>query len=138
MATARYGYATESGNQFNGEFRVPKRRSTKYSTCQAIPHHGFVFKAFTRDSLKPSNIRKQSVNKKLSTGAQLDGSTKAQLEPDPYLASGQQLPPALVRQFPSELFGKPIEDIDPYYADQQVNREIINFLSSLLPLLRCI
>lgn len=38
-------------------------------------------------------------------------------EPDPYLASGQQLPPVLARQFPPELVGKPIEDIDPFYAD---------------------
>lgn len=42
-------------------------------------------------------------------------------EPDPYLASGQQLPPALVRQMPAELIGKPIEDIDPFYADKEVS-----------------
>ena len=44
-------------------------------------------------------------------------------EPDPFLASGQQLPPALVRQMPPELVGKPIEDIDLYYADQEVSRQ---------------
>ena len=45
-------------------------------------------------------------------------------EPDPYLASGQQLPPALLRQMPPELVGKPIEDLDPYYADREVGARL--------------
>lgn len=125
MAIDRYGYANENGNQLAADdFHEPKRRSAKYSTCQTMPHHGFVFKAFTRESLKSKATRKKSTyDKKLSTGTQVDGAKSSSPPlPDPYLASGQQLPPALLRQFPSELFGKPIEDIDPYYADKQVSR----------------
>lgn len=48
-------------------------------------------------------------------------SNQSSREPDPYLASGQQLPPAIVRHLPKKLVGTPIEDIDPYYADREVS-----------------
>ncbi|KAG9508996.1 Sodium channel protein type 10 subunit alpha, partial [Fragariocoptes setiger] len=40
-------------------------------------------------------------------------------KPDPYLASGLQLPPAYQRQIPPELIGKPIEEIDRFYYDRE-------------------
>lgn len=103
----------------NHESNQDKRRTTKLYTA-AMPHHGFNFKAFTRESLVQIQKRKSSRAKKSSV-AHLDPFTRQRLEPDPYLASGQQLPRAVIGQMPAELIGKPIEDIDPYYADQEVS-----------------
>lgn len=122
---ARFGYANENGNErdtynYDQDDWHQKRRSTKYSTIGPnIPHHGFVFKAFTKESLIEK--RKSLATKKKSL-SHLDPTRQA-LQPEPYLASGQQLPPALVRQLPNELVGKPIEDIDPYYNDKEVSIE---------------
>lgn len=130
---SRFAYANE--NEDDGLLNVaegenPTRRATKLYTA-TMPHHGFNFKAFTRESL--SNIQKRKSSKaKRSSAAHLDPVTRQRLEPDPNLASGQQLPRAVVRQMPAELIGKPIEDIDPYYADQDVS---IIFINSSLDLL---
>lgn len=90
-------------------------------------HHSFEFKPFTRESL--AKIRKRRCSK-------LEDQSKArqtELEPEPYLASGQQLPPVLLRQLPGEFVGTPLEDIDPYYADKETfviisrGKELIRF-----------
>lgn len=124
--TTRFGDANSNGrdretdNCDRDSDLQQKRRSTKYSTAvPTIPHHGFVFKEFTKESL--SEKRKRPLMKKKSI-SHLDP-TRQVLQPEPYLASGQQLPPALVRQLPSEVIGKPIEDIDPYYNDKEVSIE---------------
>ena len=41
--------------------------------------------------------------------------------PDPQLEVGQTLPKCLKKRFPKELIGKPIEEIDPYYAAEEVS-----------------
>lgn len=38
------------------------------------------------------------------------------------MEAGLPIPRALERNFPLELVATPIEDIDPYYRDQQVRR----------------
>lgn len=136
---ARFGYASENGNyddnndnfddQINAYQQQEKRRSTRFyqqqqyhqqqrrpTSTSSNQHHQVSFKPFTPESLVNIQRKKAQRQKKQST-AYLDPA-KPKLEPDPYLASGQQLPPALVRQLPPDLIGKPIEDIDPYYADQ--------------------
>lgn len=119
---SRFGDANENGNDYcrdQDHLQPSKRRSTKYSSAiPTITHHGFVFKAFTKESLIEK--RKNQLAKKKSV-SHLDP-TRQVLEPEPYLASGQQLPPALVRQLPGELIGKPMEDIDPYYNDKEVSK----------------
>ena len=125
MAT-RFGDANQNGNEeaYNQEDqltgRPSKRRSMKSNpNGPTTPHHGFVFKAFTRDSLASIQQRRRSTRSNSNKNAAYLDPAKQKPEPDPYLASGQQLPPALVRQLPSELVGKPIEDIDPYYEDKE-------------------
>ena len=123
---ARYGDANENGqSNYDDAFRRPDDNSKGRPTRQGIQnaaaslHHAVTFREFTRESL--ANIRKRKAScAKRTSEAYLDPA-KPKLEPDPYLASGQQLPPALVRQLPPELVGKPIEDIDPYYSDQKVS-----------------
>lgn len=117
----RFGDAYDNGNEnfYQDQEGQPNRRSTKFYTAPTVPHHGFVFKAFTRESLINIQRRKNSKSKKHSL-AYLDPA-KPKPEPDPYLVSGLQLPLAFIRQLPPELVGKPIEDIDPYYADQEVS-----------------
>lgn len=44
---------------------------------------------------------------------------KEEKKPNPALEAGKQLPKNL-GDFPSELFGKPIEDIDDYYETKRV------------------
>lgn len=157
MASRTYGDANENGNNDNNNgnnlidyydtrqqsININNRCSTtRRSTRQQLsagnnqPHHGFVFKAFTRDSLIDIKKRKCSKATKKNSAQpafiqaqqQLEQQApKLKLEPDPYLASGQQLPPALARQLPPELIGRPIEDIDPYYADQEVSSFRLHF-----------
>lgn len=127
--TARYGDANINGQE-QASTRHHSRAGLGPAFASSPYHSGLTFKAFTRESLH--NIRKrrrlqdtrqsrlQSCSGK--PGAQSTTSTFEnfnQLEPDPCLASGQQLPHAIIRQLPSELVGKPIEDIDPYYANQE-------------------
>lgn len=116
MAT-RYGDANENGDP-GSSFNQTRRRLTQhYGPTTA--HHTYTFKAFTRESL--ANIQKRKTSRIRKRSSAFLDPVKPKPEPDPYLASGQQLPPALVRQLPAELIGKPIEDIDPYYEDQEVN-----------------
>lgn len=118
---SRYGDANENGNQdvcdLNQGIALRRRPTRHFGSATA--HHQYVFKPFTQDSIKNIQTRRASRVKRQSS-AFLDPS-RAPLKPDPYLASGQQLPPALIRQLPVELVGQPIEDIDPYYADREVS-----------------
>lgn len=103
--------------QYNKERRYT--RQTVRPGSEPI-HQQFVFKEFSPDSLNKIRKRKLSLKAKRYSVAQVD-SSRQKLEPDPSLASGQQLPPYIIRQIPPELKGKPIEDIDPYYADKEVS-----------------
>lgn len=135
---ARYGYADENGyvadtddNQQQALYAAAaanaKRRATR-TFGQA--NHTITFRPFTRESLlnvgqrrkqsRGANKRNSSACAQTALGA-ADSTTKAKSEPDPYLASGQLLPPVVARQLPRELIGKPIEDLDPYYADKEVS-----------------
>lgn len=80
--------------------------------------------------------RASNATGRIASAATITPTTNAAIrEPDPYLASGQQLPPAIIRHLPRKLVGKPIEDIDPYYADKEVSGsqcESITHLNSLL------
>lgn len=150
MAARAYGDANDNGNignhndndyydynnkQTDQKSSANTRRSTKQTNTSTFnnnqAHHGFVFKAFTRESLTNIKRRKSSKAKKNSASYNIQEQSKPKLEPDPYLASGQQLPPALARQLPKELVGRPIEDIDPYYGDQEVSY-LFNCLNRLI------
>lgn len=94
----------------------------------------FVFKEFTRDSLAAIQRRKLSKVKRFSVANVDAAGAKQRLEPDPYLASGVQLPQYILRRVPPDLIGKPIEDIDPYYADKEVSwtRAVVHELGRLV------
>lgn len=146
---ARYGDANLNGltgvddvdyNNVSG-YEDTRRRFTKQygGGLQAIDstvHQQFIFKEFTRESL--ANIQKRKLsnqqNKTKRHSVAFVDAAKQRPEPDPYLASGQQLPPSIMRQMPPELIGKPIEDIDPYYADKEVSVSRIDFCPMHLPL----
>lgn len=54
-------------------------------------------------------------------GASNDAATAAEKpEPNPLLAAGSKLPTKL-GEFPPELYGKPIEDVDQFYQNQYVS-----------------
>lgn len=131
MSSVRYGDANLNGAGCSP--RQSQQMRHKSITTEAFLHPGgLTFREFTRDSLEQIRRRRQHQNEKktrlLSNLNQTDAQTSnafvinpraGQLEPDQALASGQQLPHAIMRQLPIELLGKPIEDIDPYYADQE-------------------
>lgn len=90
----------------------------------------FQFRPFTEDSLRKIKDRRESKisgssskqnqqNQQSQQNPNNANSNCLDAEADPYLASGQQLPPILARQLPDELIGKPLEDIDPYYEDKE-------------------
>ena len=54
------------------------------------------------------------------TGGHSDVKDDDKPRPDPQFEAGNVLPPRLVNEFPPELYGKPIEDIDPFYRNQYV------------------
>lgn len=81
--------------------------------------HCQIFKPFTRESLQNIVNRKESKTNKRTSLSYQDNKSKP--KPDPYLASGLQLPPAFQRRIPPELIGKPIEDIDQFYANKEVS-----------------
>jgi len=122
------GDAGKNGDSVKSENRERLRRqSSKFYANNSLPHHGFVFKAFTKESL--ANIRDRKTSRCKNISASHWDPARLKPQPDPYLASGQQLPLALIRQLPAELVGKPIEDVDPYYADQEVSS--LRFLGSV-------
>jgi len=43
-------------------------------------------------------------------------------EPNPLLEAGSKLPAKMAGEFPPELFGKPIEDVDEFYHNKYVSR----------------
>lgn len=101
------------------------RRPTKHLVMKPChPHQEFEFKPFTKESLNKIHRRKLLARKKSvttnSNKIELDRAEQV-AQPDPFLVSGQQIPPAFVRQLPKELIGSPIEDIDSYYADKEVS-----------------
>lgn len=120
MQADRYGYASNNGNYVYQDRRETERTSqvqralnfkgTGPNSGRPAHHHNIEFKPFTGESLEKIKLRRVS---------KPNNKTQIELEPDPYLASGQQLPPVLLRQLPSELIGQPLEDIDPYYADRE-------------------
>lgn len=111
---ARYGDANE-----DADFDCSKRRPTRLYAGAHL-HQPINFNEFTTESLVRINKRRRSRANR-NSGTYFDP-VKPRPEPDPSLASGQQLAPAIVRQMPPELVGKPIEDIDPYYLDQEVSQ----------------
>lgn len=130
MAAARFGDANLNGadnddarayQQYDGTGRRLTRQFGPSATDTV--QQQFVFKEFTRESLVNIQKRRLSRGKRYSV-ANVD-TAKQNLEPDPYLASGVQLPQYILRRVPPELIGKPIEDIDPYYADKEVSLQLI-------------
>ena len=45
-------------------------------------------------------------------------------QPNPLLETGNKLPAKMAGEFPSELFGKPIEDVDEFYQNKYVSMNL--------------
>lgn len=124
MLTNQYGQAAEEPKESEEEASRDNARaelrtraaSNKTSIPLASQCHHFEFKPFTIESLLNIRARRES---RFVDGAKERYKPQSEREPDPYLASGQQLPPVLLRQLPAELIGRPIEDIDPFYSDKE-------------------
>ncbi|KAI0214315.1 hypothetical protein LSAT2_000594, partial [Lamellibrachia satsuma] len=87
-----------------------------------------LFRLFTKESLTKieRRIAEEAAAKEAAkalqeeTGEQPhEESNDEQRQPDPALEQGKPLPTKL-GEFPPELFGKPIEDIDEFYDDKMV------------------
>ena len=65
---------------------------------------------------------------------QKDDDDEDKNRPDPHLEQGKPLPPKLANIFPSELYGKPIEDLDEFYHDKYVSafRDTMNPVKNLI------
>jgi hypothetical protein len=88
------------------------------------------FRLFTKESMTKIERRIQEEKRARENlqrqdqdgGAKVAGndSTEDKLEPNPLLAAGNKLP-AKLGDFPPELYGKPIEDVDEFYQNQYVS-----------------
>src|SRR6218665_3532396 len=87
------------------------------------------FRLFTKESLTKIQRRIEDERKaKLMAKEMEDGLQKQQqdkkeddrLQPNPTLEAGRTLPTRL-GEFPPELYGKPIEDLDEYYNNKYVS-----------------
>lgn len=129
MSSDRYGDADVNGFTDTATSQALYRVARGSSNAGAGLHSGLTFRKFTRETLHQIGKRRQHQAKRRSRllsnvnqaagGPEANSRANSHLKPDPALASGQQLPHAVMRQIPGELIGKPIEDIDPYYANQE-------------------
>jgi len=94
------------------------------------------FRLFTKESMtkierriqEERNARQQLQHLDNDGGAKVPGQSAGndttapedRPEPNPLLAAGNKLP-AKLGDFPSELYGKPIEDVDEFYKNQYVS-----------------
>ncbi|XP_074595082.1 sodium voltage-gated channel paralytic isoform X1 [Brevipalpus obovatus] len=85
----------------------------------AVPHR--IFRPFTRESMASMQVRiaerqrLQRERENMDLDEMYQSHQQEELHPDKLLEAGLILPRYLERDFPSELIGTPIEDIDKYY-----------------------
>ena len=85
-----------------------------------------LFRLFTKESLTKieRRIQEERAAKRVQDA---EGTTTAHddkdegPEPNPLLEAGSKLPAKMAGEFPSELFGKPIEDLDEFYHNKHVS-----------------
>ena len=90
-----------------------------------------LFRLFTKESLTKIERRIQEerdakrVQDAEGTGALTNTTTHDDKDdgpqPNPLLEAGSKLPAKMAGEFPSELFGKPIEDVDEFYQNKYVS-----------------
>jgi len=95
------------------------------------------FRLFTKESLTKieRRIRDERQARALVKQLQEQGDPAAaaagprdDLQPNPQLEAGKTLPPRM-GEFPPELYGKPIEELDEFYHNKYVSR--LTYTSSL-------
>ena len=87
-----------------------------------------LFRLFTKESL--TKIERRIQEERAAKRVQDAEATAAQTathddkdegpQPNPLLEAGSKLPAKMAGEFPSELFGKPIEDVDEFYENKHV------------------
>jgi len=98
------------------------------------------FRLFTKESLTKIERRIQEernakrVQEAETTGAA--GSTTHDdkddgPQPNPLLEAGSKLPAKMAGEFPPELFGKPIEDVDEFYHNKYVSIYLLILFNSI-------
>ncbi|KAK2186824.1 hypothetical protein NP493_188g08074 [Ridgeia piscesae] len=95
------------------------------SQVELPSQHPSLFRLFTKESLTKieRRIAEEAAAKEAAkelqeeTGEEREESDDEKRRPDPALEQGKPLPTKL-GEFPPELFGKPIEDIDEFYDDK--------------------
>lgn len=112
-----------------------------------MDYNSIVFREFTPDSLRRIERYRQEEAERLASDRlqrqiiredETEGyasmkkpskhqSFNAKRKPNKELAVGQTLPRILQTKFPTELIGKPIEEIDWYYRTQYVGRRVKDF-----------
>lgn len=82
------------------------------------------FHYFTRETL--FNIQRRIAEEKAASQApDTDSEDEPEApsekqKPNPRLEAGKKLLPSLGEHYPSSMVGKPLEDLDPYYQNQEV------------------
>jgi len=103
---------------------------TRFMIPPPAPSVG-LFRLFTKESLTKIERRIQEertakrVQEAESTGVPASSTTHDDKDdgpqPNPLLEAGSKLPAKMAGEFPSELFGKPIEDVDEFYQNKHVS-----------------
>jgi hypothetical protein len=76
-----------------------------------MDYKSIVFREFTQESLQRIEYYRQEEDETIAP----------KRVPNKELTVGQTLPRVLRNKFPTELIGKPIEEIDPYYRGENVS-----------------
>jgi len=90
-----------------------------------------LFRLFTKESLTKieRRIREEQTAKRVQEAEAAGAPTNTTAhddkdegpQPNPLLEAGSKLPAKMAGEFPSELFGKPIEDLDEFYQNKYVS-----------------
>ena len=89
-----------------------------------------IFRLFTKESLTKiqRKIMEEQRNECVKEG---QGDELDMMEPDPSLEAGCHLPMKMANDFPPELFGKPIEDLDEFYQNKYVSMCMLSIYISV-------
>jgi len=117
------------GDVVGGILTTHTAMETRFIVPPPAPTVG-LFRLFTKESL--TKIERRIQEERTAKGlqdAETAGAGAATShddkdegpEPNPLLEAGSKLPAKLAGEFPPELFGKPIEDLDDFYQNKHVS-----------------
>ena len=100
-------------------------------------HPSSIFRLFTKESLKrideavAAEQEKEAANAEKKDKEDEEKEKEEKHKPNPQLMQGERLPTKM-GEFPPELFGKPIEELDQYYYNKYVCSSFHWFMNSII------